>query len=162
MEARQPLGGGGPEASPAAGKLRVIAGKLLLLMLLYSNLKLLHILCAAASLMLFVVRGGITVLMEKVLTAQIWKWLPPVVDTLLLAFGVWLAVLLQLNPLHVSWLGVKLLCVIGYIGLGVLAFHLRRPRWLKVGLFVSAILLFGFIVSIAVWHDPRGIFAGHL
>jgi len=125
---------------------------------LYPSLKLLHILCAAASLMLFIVRGSITVLLAKVLTAQIWKWLPPVVDTLLLAFGVWLAVLLQLNPLHVTWLGVKLLCVIGYIVLGVLAFRLRQPRWLKVGLFTAAILLFGFIVSIAVLHDARGIF----
>ena len=79
-------------------------------------------------------------------------------DTLLLAFGVWLAVLLQLNPLHTPWLGVKLLCVIGYIALGVLAFRLPRPRWLKTSLFVSAILLFGYIVSIAVWHDARGVF----
>ena len=128
-------------------------------MWLYPSLKLLHILCVAASLMLFIVRGGITVLMAKVLTAQIWKWLPPAVDTLLLAFGVWLVVLLQLNPLHVTWLGVKLLCVIGYIVLGMLAFRLHRPRWLKLGLFGAAILLFAFIASIAILHDPRGIFA---
>jgi len=126
--------------------------------MLYPDLKLLHVLCAAASLLLFVGRGGVTVLMARTLKAPIWKWLPPLIDTLLLGFGVWLAVLLRLDPLHVTWLGVKLLCVIGYILLGVLAFRLRRPRWLKVGLFVSAILLFGFIVSIAVWHDARGIF----
>jgi len=53
----------------------------------------------------------------------------------------------------VSWLGVKLLCVIVYIVLGILAFRLRRPRWLKIGLFTAALLLFAFIASIAVWHD---------
>ncbi len=126
--------------------------------MLYPDMKLMHVLCVAASLLLFVGRGSVTVLMARTLTAPIWKWLPPVIDTLLLAFGVWLAVLLRLDPLHVPWLGVKLLCVIGYIVLGILAFRLRRPRWLRVGLFVSAILLFGFIVSIAVWHDARGIF----
>ena len=126
--------------------------------MLYPDLKLLHVLCAAASLLLFVGRGSVTVLMARTLTAPIWKWLPPVIDTLLLGFGVWLAILLRLDPLRVSWLGVKLLCVIGYIVLGILAFRIHRPRWLRVGLFVSAILLFGFIVSTAVWHDARGIF----
>jgi len=126
--------------------------------MLYTDLKLLHILCAAASLLLFVGRGSVTLLMARRLAAPIWKWLPPVIDTLLLAFGVWLAVLLRLDPLQTGWLGIKLLCVIGYILLGILAFRLQRPRWLKVGLFIAAILLFGFIVSIAVWHDARGIF----
>jgi len=126
--------------------------------MLYTDLKMLHVLCAAASLLLFVGRGGVTVLMARRLAAPVWKWLPPVIDTLLLGFGIWLAVLLELNPLQVPWLGVKLLCVIGYIVLGILAFRLRGPRWLKVGLFVAAILLFGFIVSIAVWHDARGVF----
>ncbi|MGA9855260.1 MAG: SirB2 family protein [Gammaproteobacteria bacterium] len=126
--------------------------------MLYPDLKLLHVLCAAASLLLFVGRGSVTVLMAHTLTAPVWKWLPPVIDTLLLMFGVWLAILLRLDPLRTGWLGVKLLCVIGYIALGILAFRLSKPRWLKVSLFVAAILLFGFIVSIAVWHDARGIF----
>jgi uncharacterized membrane protein SirB2 len=126
--------------------------------MLYTDLKMLHILCAAASLLLFVGRGSVTLLMARRLAAPIWKWLPPVIDTLLLGFGVWLAVLLRIDPLQTGWLGVKLLCVIGYILLGILAFRLSKPRWLKVGLFVAAILLFGFIVSVAVWHDARGIF----
>ena len=68
-------------------------------------------------------------------------------------------VMLRINPLHVSWLGVKLLCVLGYIVLGVMAFRLQRPRWLRISLFASAILLFAFIVSIAVLHNPWGWFA---
>ena len=127
-------------------------------MSLYPELKTLHVLCAAASLLLFVVRGGYMLLPAGGLRARIWRWLPAVVDTLLLTFGVWLAILLGINPLQVGWLGVKLLCVIVYIAIGILAFRLRRPRWLKVALFVSAVLLFVFIASIAVWHDPRGIF----
>ena len=127
-------------------------------MALYPDLKALHVLCAGASLLLFVVRGGYTLLMTRTLKARIWRWLPPVVDTLLLAFGIWLAVLLRLNPLHVSWLGAKLVYVIVYILLGILAFRLPRPRWLKISMFVMAVLVFGFIVSIAVLHDSRGIF----
>lgn len=128
-------------------------------MLLYPDIKLMHVLCAAGSLGLFTLRGSFTLLARRPLAARFWKRLPVVVDSLLLAFGIWLAVLLRLNPLHTPWLGVKLLCVLGYIGLGVLAFRLRRPRWLRLGMFATAILTFGFIVSIAVLHDPRGIFA---
>lgn len=145
------------EVIPAAVKLQAYQGRIHSQML-YPDLKMLHVLCAVASLLLFVGRGSVTVLMGRNLAEPVWKWLPPVIDTLLLAFGIWLAVLLRLDPLQTGWLGAKLLCVIGYIVLGIWAFRLQRPRWLKVSLFVAAILLFWFIVSIAVWHDARGIF----
>lgn len=126
---------------------------------MYLEVRTAHILCAVVSIGLFVLRGGFGVLAARPLTARIWRILPHVVDSLLLGLGVWLAFMLRLDPLHVSWLGVKLLCVIAYIVLGVLAFRLRRPRWLKVMLFAGAIAVFGFIVSIAVLHDPHGVFA---
>ena len=128
-------------------------------MMFYFDAKLAHVVFAGLSIFLFVLRGAFTLVAARPLTHRVWKILPHVVDTLLLALGMWLAIMLRLNPLHVTWLGVKLLCVIGYIVLGVLAFRLRRPRWLKLGLFGAAILLFAFIVSIAILHDPRGIFA---
>ncbi len=128
-------------------------------MMFYPDVKLAHVVFAGLSIILFVLRGAFMLVAARPLVRRVWKILPHVVDTLLLALGVWLAVMLRLNPLHVTWLGVKLLCVIGYIVMGVLAFRLHRPRWLKLGLFGAAILLFAFIVSIAVLHDPRGIFA---
>jgi len=127
--------------------------------MLYLTVKEFHILFAGLSILLFVLRGAFAVLAGRPLAHRLWKVLPHVVDTLLLGLGVWLAVMLRINPLHSSWLGVKLLCVLGYIVLGVLAFRLQRPRWLRVTLFVAAILLFGFIVSIAMLHNPWGWFA---
>ena len=126
---------------------------------MYAEVKLAHVVFAAGSVGLFALRGAFSVLGAKPLPHRIWKVLPHTVDTLLLTMGVWLAVLLQHNPLHVPWLGVKILCVIAYVVLGVLAFRLSRPRWLRMSLFFAAILLFAFIVSVAVLQDPRGIFA---
>lgn len=126
---------------------------------MYAEVKLAHVIFAAGSIGLFALRGGFGVLAAKPLKRRLWKVLPHVVDTLLLAMGVWLAVLLRLNPLHVTWLGVKILCVIAYIVLGVLAFRLNKPYWLRRSVFVAAILMFVFIISIAVLHDSRGIFA---
>ncbi|MDE2196575.1 MAG: SirB2 family protein [Gammaproteobacteria bacterium] len=122
-------------------------------------MKLAHVAFAGMSIALFALRGTFTLVAVRPSTRRVWKILPHVVDTLLLVLGAWLAIMLRLNPLHVTWLGVKLLCVIGYIALGVLAFRLHRPRWLKLGLFGAAILLFAFIASIAILHNPRGIFA---
>lgn len=126
---------------------------------MYLTLRFLHVLFAGLSIALFVLRGTLTVIAAKPLTHRIWKILPHIVDTLLLALGIGLAIMLRLDPLHVSWLGVKLLCVIGYIVLGVLAFRLQRPRWLRLTLFAAAVLLFAFIVSIALLHNPLGVFA---
>ena len=126
---------------------------------MFIEVRLAHMIFAGGSIGLFVLRGAFTVLAAKPLKQRVWKVLPHIVDTLLLAMGVWLAVMLRLNPFHVTWLGVKILCVIGYIALGVLAFRIGRPRWLSLGLFVAAIVMFAFIVSIAVLQDPRGIFA---
>ena len=126
---------------------------------MYAEVKLAHMIFAAGSIGLFALRGALTVLAARPLKHPIWKVLPHIVDTLLLTMGIWLAVMLRLNPFQVTWLGVKILCVIGYIILGVLAFRLQRPRWLRLGVFTAAILMFSFIVSIAVLQDPRGVFA---
>lgn len=126
---------------------------------MYPDVKYTHILFAVLSIGLFVLRGGFAILASRPLTRRAWRILPHVVDTVLLALGVWLAVMLRIDPLHVTWLGVKLLCVLGYIVLGVLAFRLRRPRWLRIALFCTAVLLFAFIVSIALLHNPAGVFA---
>ena len=42
---------------------------------------------------------------------------------------------------------------------GVLAFRLKRPRWLRIMLFFTAVLLFAFIISTALLHDPEGVFS---
>lgn len=126
---------------------------------MYPDIKAAHMLFVALSLVLFAARGALSLWSGRRPAGWIFKVLPHVVDSLLLACGVWLAVILRLDPLRTPWLGVKLLCVLAYILLGILAFRLRGPRYLKLALLVAALLLFGFIVSIALTHDPRGIFS---
>ena len=126
---------------------------------MYLDIKAAHVLFAALSLALFAWRGGLSLWLARRPSHWVLRVLPHVVDSLLLACGIWLAVMLSLDPLRTPWLGVKLLCVLAYILLGILAFRLRGPRRLKLALFVAALSLFGFIVSVALTHDPRGIFS---
>ncbi|HSC47566.1 MAG TPA: SirB2 family protein [Gammaproteobacteria bacterium] len=126
---------------------------------MYESVKLAHMALAGLSLLLFALRGGASLLISRPLRHPLWRVLPHAMDTLLLACGVWLAWQLRLDPFTTSWFGVKLLCVLIYIAFGILAFRLSGPRWLKRTLFVAALLSFAFIVSIALTHDPRGIFS---
>ena len=126
---------------------------------IYGWLKFAHLSFVAASLLLFGLRGGMALLAGRPLVHPLWRRVPPVVDSLLLASGISLALMSRLDPLSTPWLGVKLLCVLGYILIGVLAFRLPGPRPLKRALFLGALLLFGFIVSVALTHDLRGIFS---
>ena len=123
---------------------------------MYLEVKAAHVLFAALSLGLFALRG-VTVLKGRQPAQGAWRALPHAVDTLLLACGIWLVLILGLDPLRTPWLEVKLLCVLAYILLGILAFRLPRP-W-RPWLFGAAVTLFGFIVSVALTHDPRGIFS---
>ena len=125
---------------------------------MYLDIKAAHVLFAALSLALFATRGAVSLWSGSRPSSRLLRVLPHVVDSLLLACGVLLAAMLRLDPLRTPWLGVKLLCVLAYILLGILVFRLPGPRGLKLTLFAAALLLFGFIVSIALTHDPRGIF----
>ena len=125
---------------------------------MYDWLKFAHLSFVGLNLALFALRGGM-LLAGKPPAHPLWRRLPPVVDSLLLACGIGLVMLLGLDPLRTPWLGVKLLCVAGYILLGILAFRLRLQPAARLVLFLAALALYGFIVSIALTHDPRGIFS---
>lgn len=81
-------------------------------------LKDIHIALVAISISFFLLR-----FIGKQLGAGFvdWKWIkttPHIVDTLLLASGVSLAVIYRLSPLDVHWLLVKLFLIVGYIAAG--------------------------------------------
>ena len=124
---------------------------------MYAEVKVVHILFAATSVGLFAMRGMAMLWIRPGPKTRVWRILPHVVDTLLLACGVWLVLMLRLDPLRTPWLEVKLGCVVAYIVLGVLAFRLPG-RW-RPWAFAAALTMFGFIASIAFTHDPRGIFS---
>ena len=70
-------------------------------------------------------------------------------DTFLLLFGVLLAVTLQMSPGQQPWLMAKLIALVVYIGLGVMA--LKRPaRGQKLVAGVAALAVFGYMIGAAI------------
>ena len=83
---------------------------------------------------------------------RLFKIVPPIIDTLLLASGVTLMVLLQQYPTNQSWLAVKLTALVVYIVLGVIALNRVNNRKIQILAFLTAIITLLFMVSIALTH----------
>ncbi len=122
----------------------------------YPLLRHAHIGLALLSVALFTLRG------LGVLAGARWPMAGAVraasvlFDTLLLAAGVTLAVLLQVSQ---TWLPVKLGLLVLYIVLGSLALKRAPTRAAKAASFVAALLCVGLLVSVARSHHPLGVFA---
>ena len=85
------------------------------------------------------------------------KTLPHVVDTVLIVSAVWLAWLLRLSPTDTPWLAAKIVGLLLYIAIGMVAFRFGRTKAVRATAWVVAMLTFGYIVSVAVTKDPRGL-----
>lgn len=88
------------------------------------------------------------------------RWLPHVNDSLLLTFGIWLAVLLDLNPLHQPWLLAKLVALLLYIWLGLWALKWATTRRARLLSLLLALTVFGYIVGTALTRQPAWPLAG--
>ncbi len=126
---------------------------------LYPQIKLIHIACVVLSGSLFALRGTILIL-----AGSQWVHHPIVrrttylIDTTLLAAGIALAAMLHQYPFVQAWLTAKVLLLVVYIVLGVFALRRGRTRGSRAGFFFAALAVYLFIASIAIAHDPRGLF----
>lgn len=120
----------------------------------YSLLKSFHLATIAITLTLFLLRGVWMMADSPRLQARWVRVAPHVNDTLLLASGFSLAILLGQYPLVNGWLTAKLFALILYIVLGTVALKRGRTRRTRIAAWIAALLVFGYIVAVAVTHDP--------
>ena len=68
--------------------------------------------------------------------------------------------MLHQYPFVQAWLTVKVLLLVLYIVLGVLALKRgRTPQSGQITCFLAALLVYAFIISVAMAHNPWGVFA---
>jgi uncharacterized membrane protein SirB2 len=77
----------------------------------------------------------------------------------LLTAALMLATVLHQYPFVHAWLTVKVLLLVVYVVLGSYALKRGATRVVRAWSFVAALSVYGFIISIARAHDPRGVFA---
>jgi uncharacterized membrane protein SirB2 len=118
-----------------------------------------HVAFVTISILLFVLRGGLMLAGSPLLRSPVLRVAPHVVDTLLLASALWLVHVLHLPLLQTPWLLAKVAGLVAYVALGSLALREGRTRAVRATAFVAALLTVGWIVTVAIRHDPQGFLA---
>jgi uncharacterized membrane protein SirB2 len=128
----------------------------------YATVKLVHQAAVALSLTGFFVRGAASLAGAAWVHGKAARSLPHVVDTVLLLSAVALAWLLHLTPDNAPWLLAKILGLVLYVGLGVVALRPQRPPAVRATAWGLALLVAGWIVSVAITKTPLGLLAALL
>jgi len=122
----------------------------------YPLLKTTHVTCAALSIVLFALRGG-WMLLDSAHLQQRWvRVLPHLIDSVLLASALALSAAIAQYPGVDEWLTAKVVLLIVYIMLGMVALKWGRGKGIKAAAWVLAMLVFAAIVLIALRKPMLG------
>ena len=105
--------------------------------------------CAVLSLSLFFVRGIWMLTAPQRLRTPWVRVLPHGVDTVLLLSAVTLAFMSHQYPGVDAWLTAKVVALLVYIGLGLVAFRFGRNKRTRGIAWIAALLVFIYIVAVA-------------
>jgi uncharacterized membrane protein SirB2 len=116
---------------------------------MYMAFKHAHMTFVLVSFLLFALRGA-WMLMDSPRLTQRWvKIAPHVNDSLLLLSAGGLMVVTGMYPGAHPWITAKIVALLAYIGLGVVALKPGRPKPVRVASFVAALLVFVYIIGVA-------------
>lgn len=114
---------------------------------------------AVISGLFFLVRGS-WMLMDSAMLQKKWiKTLPHINDSLLLLCAIGLSVMSQQYPFQQDWLTVKVVALVVYIVLGVIALKKGKTKLIRSIALVAALFAFVFTFSVARTHNPMGFFS---
>jgi len=119
----------------------------------YNLLKHAHVATVTITFVLFVTRGFWMWFESPRLQAKWVKILPHVNDTILLASGIGLAVLLGQYPFVNGWLTAKLLALLTYIALGTIALKRGKTKPVRLTAFFLALAVLAYLVAVAMTHQ---------
>lgn len=122
----------------------------------YLMLKYLHIGCVVLSGAGFFLRGLWMLGNSPRLQQRLVRVLPHIVDTILLASAIAMAIISAQYPFAVAWLTAKLVGLLIYIGCGTMALKRGRTPSQRAFFFVAALLAFAYIVAVALTRSPLG------
>ena len=126
----------------------------------YVVIKTVHQTAVALSVTGFFARGWASLSGAAWPRQRLARTLPHVIDTVLLASALLLAGVLGLTPANAPWLTAKIVGLLVYIALGMVALRPGRPATVRAAAWLAALLTFAWIVSVAITKSPWGLFAG--
>jgi uncharacterized membrane protein SirB2 len=125
----------------------------------YVIVKFIHVTAISLSIVGFIIR---VILKLKKTSAQDSYWikkLPHRVDTLLLGSALTMVYLLGVNPFTTYWIAEKIIGLLIYIMLGMVALRWGKTNTTRLIAAVMAVMVFAYIVYVAHYKTPALIFA---
>ena len=116
----------------------------------YEVIKSLHIATALLSIFGFTVRG-VWMMQSSSMMQQRWvKIAPHINDTILLLSAIVLVIISSQYPGPTAWINAKIVALIFYIVLGIIALKRGKTKTIRVTAWCSAILVFAYILAVAI------------
>lgn len=116
-------------------------------------IKLIHMITAVISICGFIYRGVLMIRQSPKLQQRWIKITPHINDTILLVSALMLAYQIQQYPFVVNWLSAKVIALILYIVLGLVAFRFARNMYWKITAWILAQVVFLYIVAVAMTRN---------
>ena len=126
---------------------------------LYLPVRFLHMGSAAVSISLFLLRGCLMLADSPLPSKGLLRFLPHVVDTVLLLSAMGLTAMIYQYPFVHGWLTAKVLLLFAYIVLGSIALKRGQSKGIRTLAFLAASIVVAFLISVARTHDPLGVLA---
>ena len=130
------------------------------MMTFYPDIKLVHMGAAMTSGTLFALRALALLAGMRWPRAAAVRYTSYTIDTVLLTGAMMLLTILPAGMFANGWLAAKLVLLVGYVGLGILAMRPTRPPRQRTGFYLAALTVYGCIYGIARSHHPLGWLAG--
>ncbi len=127
----------------------------------YATVKLVHQTAVTLSISGFFVRGAASLAGAAWVRGRTARTLPHVVDSVLLLSALVMAGMLRLTPDRAPWLLAKIIGLVVYVVLGVVALRPGRPPAVRATAWLAALAVAAWIVSVAITKSPLG-FLSHL
>ena len=112
--------------------------------------------CAFASIAGFALRGYWKLTDNALLQCRATKILPHLVDTLLLATAIAMLILWKVSAFELNWILAKILALLAYIGLGMLALRFAKRQQTRAIAYVLALATAMYIISVAHTKSVAG------
>ena len=126
---------------------------------MYYLIKNLHVTCVVLSAVGFLLRGTWMLTGSALLLHRLTRVLPHLVDSTLLLSAIALAVMIEQYPFSAGWVTAKVIGLLAYILLGTVALKRGRTRGVRIAAFAAAILVYAWIVSVALSKNIAGYLA---
>jgi len=122
----------------------------------YATVKVVHQGAVVLSLSGFLVRGAASLAAAAWVNGRGARTIPHGIDTVVLGSGLWLAWTLGATPGHAPWLYAKLIGLLLYIALGMVAMRPSYRLRLRCAAWGGALLTAAWMVSVALTKSALG------